>query len=293
RLRRADVPRIAGLVVTGGIVAPVLLLVGLERVTGSTGSLLLNLEGPLTLLVAVFVFHEHLGRRAALGAGAIFAGAVVLSWADPTSGRDLIGATCIAAACALWAIDNNLTQSLTIRDPVAVVMVKTGAAAVVNITLAVALGAQLPPAGAIAGALALGAVSYGFSVVFDAYALRALGAAREAAVFATAPFVGALVAVPLLSERLGWRDGTAAAVMAAGVTFMLTERHGHLHAHEPLEHEHVHVHDEHHRHEHEHDDEPGYDHAVDPSEPHSHVHRHDALVHAHPHVSDVHHRHEH
>ena len=59
RLRRTDIPALTGLIVAGGIVAPVLLMVGLERVSGVTGSLLLNLEGPLTLIVGVAI-EPHL-----------------------------------------------------------------------------------------------------------------------------------------------------------------------------------------------------------------------------------------
>ena len=63
RLRRADAPRMALMILAGGIVAPVLLLVGLERVTGIAGSLLLNLEGPFTIVIGVAIFREHLHAR--------------------------------------------------------------------------------------------------------------------------------------------------------------------------------------------------------------------------------------
>lgn len=42
-----------------------------------------------------------------------------------------------------------------------------------------------------------GAAAYGLSVLLDAYALHHIGAAREAALFATGPFFGALAALPL------------------------------------------------------------------------------------------------
>jgi len=190
RLRTADLPRLAGLTAAGGVLAPVLLLIGLQRVTGTTASLLLNLEGPLTLLLGIVVFREHLSRRPALGAAVVFAGALVLT-VDPHLGaNDAIGALCITGACALWAVDNNLTQSLTTRDPFAIVRVKAGAAALINLLVATMLGDARPAFTVIVAALALGAMSYGVSIVLDAYALRILGAAREAAVFATAPFAG-------------------------------------------------------------------------------------------------------
>jgi drug/metabolite transporter (DMT)-like permease len=285
RIRREDLPRLGALTLAGGIIAPVLLLVGLEQVQASTGSLLLNLEGPATLLLGVLVFREHLGRTAALGAACIFAGAVVLTLPHGSIGGQLVGIACIAAACACWGLDNNLTQSLTVRDPFSIVTVKTGVAAAVNVGIALMLGARIPGASIVLGALALGAVAFGMSVVFDAYALRLLGAARESAIFAVAPFVGAVAAWPLLGEQLGIQEIVAGAIMAIGVVAVLRERHEHLHEHEPLEHDHLHVHDVHHRHEH------GPE--IDAGEPHSHQHRHDRLVHAHAHLSDIHHRHDH
>ena len=284
-LRRSDVPCLAGIVISGGIVAPVLLMLGLERVSGIAGSLLLNLEGPLTLLVGVVIVHEYLGRRAGLGSVVVFAGSAFIGLQGSGGEFDVLGGVLIVAACLGWAIDNNLTQRLSIRDPFQIVAVKTGVAASVNIALALGRGESIPDWSVLAGALALGASAYGISIVLDAYALRALGAAREAAVFATAPFAGALLAVPLLAERWTLGDVLAALAMAAGVVLLVGARHEHEHVHEPIVHDHRHVHDEHHQHDHP----PG----VEVSEPHSHAHRHDRLVHAHPHVSDVHHRHGH
>lgn len=282
-LQRADALPLLGIIVTGGILGPVLLLTGLERVSGLAGSLLLNLEAPFTIFVALLLFGEHLGRRAAVGAAFIVAGGLLLSYRPGAVHADLIGVLCIAAACLSWGLDNNLTQRLTLRSPVVVVWIKTLGAGGCTLGLALALGHELPPPGGVAGALALGSASYGASILLDMYALRILGAAREAAYFATAPFLGTLLAVPLLGESLTEADLAAGLLMAAGVVALVRERHRHLHGHEPLEHENIHVHDDHHRHEHE----------GSVSEPHSHPHRHEPLTHDHPHVPDLHHRHDH
>lgn len=285
RLRQADAPRMALMILAGGIVAPVLLLLGLERVTGVAGSLLLNLEGPFTIVIGVAIFREHLPHRALVGAVVIFSGAIVLGLGAGSSHADWVGILLIAAACAAWALDNNLTQALTLRDPRSIVWVKCGVAGTVNVALAFVIGEPFPELSVLAGALALGALSYGLSVYFDALALRELGAAREAAIFAVAPFAGALLAPLVLPETLGLREITAGVLMGIGVGLLLRERHEHLHVHELLDHDHVHVHDQHHQHAHA----PG----VEAAEPHSHEHHHDTIKHSHPHVSDVHHRHSH
>jgi len=284
-LRAADLPTLLGVMALGGVAGPVLMLFGLSHLSAVAGALLLNLEAPFTILCAVALFGEHLERRAGAGALAIVAGALALALGPGDWRADWLGVAAIAGACACWALDNNLTQRLSLRDPVAIARWKALGAGSFTAALALATGSRWPGPGALAAALAVGAVCYGLSVVLAVRSLRLLGAAREAAFFATAPFLGALAALPLLRDPLRPAHALAALLMASGVAALLRERHSHLHAHQPLEHDHVHVHDEHHRHAHA----PGQSTA----EPHAHPHRHEPLVHEHPHVSDLHHRHSH
>jgi drug/metabolite transporter (DMT)-like permease len=69
-------PWLAGAILTGGIVAPVLLMLGLTRMPASGASLLLNAEGVFTALLAWFLFKENFGYRIILGMAAIVAGAI-------------------------------------------------------------------------------------------------------------------------------------------------------------------------------------------------------------------------
>jgi drug/metabolite transporter (DMT)-like permease len=284
-LRREDLPALAGLALLGGMLGPVLMLWGLARVSPLTGSLLLNLEAPFTMLVAVVFFGEHLGRHAAAAAVCIVLGACVLRVAPSSLAGDVWGLLAIASACAAWAFDNNLTQRLSLRDPIAVVRVKALAAGSANLVLGLLAGESLPSARYLTLASAVGMLSYGASIVLDAYALRYVGAAREAAYFSTAPFIGALASLLLPGTSLHVPELAALLLMAVGVVLLLKERHAHQHAHSPVRHEHRHTHDEHHEHSHGPDDPAG--------EPHSHVHDHAPLVHEHPHVPDAHHRHKH
>lgn len=284
-LRRSDVPLLAGIILTGGILGPLFMLLGLQRVSGLAGSLLLNLEAVFTMFVALVIFREHLSRREIGAASLIVGGAAVLGYAPGELRAPWVGVVFIALACLSWAFDNNWTQRLSTKDPFAVVRIKTLGAGMCTLVLALILGQRLPRPSIAIAALVLGVFSYGVSILFDAYALRHIGAAREAAVFATAPFMGAIAAVPILGERPRAIDFIAFVTMAAGLVVLLRATHGHEHTHASIEHEHVHTHDDHHAHEHGHDDPSG--------EPHAHPHRHEPLTHAHTHVSDIHHRHDH
>ncbi len=282
-LRRRDAIPLAAVVLAGGVAGPVLLMYGLGLLPGSSASLLLNLEAPFTIALAVFAFRESLERAELVGAATVVLGAAALSLPGPLGDVRVQGVTAVAAACLAWAVDNNLSQRLALHDPVAIARVKSLVAGAVNVALALAVGERLPRGAAWGGALATGFLGYGVSIVLHLRAMRDIGAARQAAFFATAPFAGALVAVPILGERLSARSFGAAVVMAIGVGLMLRVRHSHRHVHEHLVHEHAHEHDDHHLHLH-----PG-----EVSEPHSHAHAHTELTHDHPHLPDAHHRHRH
>jgi drug/metabolite transporter (DMT)-like permease len=282
-VRRHDLPWLAAVVVAGGLIGPLLLMVGLQWTSAANGSLLLNLEGLATMAIAWLVFRENVDARLFAGAMAILAGAAVLSRNGAGVSLDR-GALLIAGACFAWGVDNNLTRKLSSADPVAIVAIKGLAAGSVNCAMALARGAGLPGPEPLAAAATLGFFGVGVSLVLFILALRHLGTARAGAYFSLAPFIGAVAAIVLLREPATPSLLIAGALMGLGVWLHLAERHEHQHDHDPLEHEHGHVHDEHHQHSH------GGEVVV---EPHSHRHRHQRLVHSHPHYPDLHHRHDH
>lgn len=276
---------LAAAIVAGGVAAPVLLLLGLQRLAVSQASLLLNLEGALTALLAWFVFHENVDRRVALGMAAILGGGVLLAWSPGAAVGLSAGALLVAGASACWALDNNLTRKVAAHDAMAIACAKGLASALVNLALAAVLGARLPSVGVIAASLVVGFVGYGVSLVLFVVSLRRLGAARTAAYFSLAPFFGAALAVVFGGEPLTVTLLAAATLMGIGVWLHVTERHEHEHLHEALQHEHPHTHDEHHWHEH--------DFYWDGSEPHTHLHAHARQTHSHAHYPDAHHQHDH
>jgi drug/metabolite transporter (DMT)-like permease len=285
RLQRADAPALAGAVLSGGVIGPVLLMAGLTRTPASSASLLLNMEGVLTACLAWFVFRENYDRRIMAGMAAIIAGGVLLTWSGRREWRELVGPLLLAGACLSWAIDNNLTRKVSASDPTQIAAIKGLVGGTVNFALGFCLSAKLPAVALLAMAAGVGVLGYGVSLVLFILALRQVGTARTGAYFSAAPFIGAAVSLALLRETVTPWFFVAGAFMGVGVWLHLTERHEHEHVHEELNHEHLHNHDEHHQHAHAPTDPPG--------EPHSHRHHHERLAHAHPHFPDIHHQHKH
>ena len=265
-------------VALGGGIAPVLLVLALDRTPASTVSLLLNLELVATVIIALVFLHEHIGRRAAIGVVAVASAGVVLAGASGATFA--VGALLVACTCVCWGVDNAITASLDGYSPTRITFTKGVVAGSVNLVLGIAIDG-LPTWRFVAGALVIGALGYGVSITLWITGARLVGAARGQVVFALAPFIGAVLSWLVLDESLRGSFAVAFALSLAGVLLVATGRHGHVHHHEPLEHAH----------------------AIDPADPHHAAgavevldgqrHRHLALTHDHEHLPDIHHRHVH
>lgn len=277
---RASLPNLSIAVILGGAVGPVLLAAGLGVLPAATSSLLLNLELVFTIIVASVIFHEHLGRNIIVGTALVVAGTIVLTW---TGSPDLRwGALLIAAACLCWAIDNSTTAAIDQINPTHITLAKGVIAGGTNLIIGLSL-TGIPSTEAILAALVIGGFGYGASITLWVAGARDLGAARGQLIFATAPFIGALIAWNVLGDPVTASQLLAFLIAASGVAFVLGSDHEHDHQHKPSQHTHDHTHDDHH------------DHHAEPvtSSRHTHGHQHPQLIHRHPHLPDLHHRHEH
>ena len=288
-VRGAEWVWLLGAVVSGGVLAPLLLFLGLRDVSGHVAGLLLNFEAVFTVGLGVLLSGEYLGRRGWLGALAILVGAILLSLPHAEAASiptRWAGIALVIGACALWGLDNNLTQRVSLRDARHIVAIKGLAGGITSLSLAAAFGGfghwNAPR---LLVALGVGSVSFGLSIALFVRGLRQLGVIQTGMLFALAPGFAAILSWGFLHEGVAAWGLLALVSMTAGALLLATDRHEHLHVHEAVEHAHAHTHDEHHQHEHT----PEQLAQV----PHSHWHRHERAVHRHPHVHDIHHRHRH
>ncbi len=278
-IRRPDVKWLAGAIISGGILAPIVLMISLNSTPASTASLLLNFEGVGTTLIALFFFRESVSRRALAAILVITLASVFLS-TDFTTGFGLSpGALGVILACVLWGVDNNFTRNISAKDPLTIVAWKGLVAGTFSLLIGLSLGQQLPALTTILKILLLGFISYGLSTMLFIYSMRGLGAARTSALYGTAPLAGVLLSFIIFREPITVLFGIAAVLMVAGAWLLANEEHAHFHIHMPVVHEHRHNHDEFHGHD-----------AF--TSVHSHDHEHPLTEHEHGHMPDIHHRHE-
>ncbi|HDR74235.1 MAG TPA: DMT family transporter [Methanoculleus sp.] len=222
-IARADLPWLAGSVIIGSVVGPVLLLWSLERTTGTTASMLLSFEAVAAALIACVVFGELISRRVWMALGCITAACLALSYAPGSETGVSPGALGVLAVAVLWGFAASINRRLSRCEPGRVVVVKCLAAGLAMLAAATLAGEPLPAAGTVAAALCIGFVAYGLSNLFLLRALRGLGAARTSSIYGIYPLLGTLLSVALLGEVPDLLAFATLPVMAAGVVLIITE----------------------------------------------------------------------
>ncbi len=281
-IKKDDIRWLIGAMISGGILAPILLMVSLKYTPASTASLLLNYEGVATTFIAALIFGESIGKKIKWAIGLNTVACILLSWNFNGDWGFSLGAIGILLACMLWGIDNNLTRHISAKDPGVIVIIKSIGAGLTSLLLSVLAHNQIPGIKIILITMLLGFACYGVSLIFFIFAMRGLGASRTSALFSLAPFMGVILSFVIFREMPVRMFYFSLPIIIYGTYLILYEKHIHEHTHENIVHEHHHRHDDdHHNHEHSSIKE------------HSHPHQHEYLVHIHQHTPDIYHRHSH
>lgn len=281
KLNRSNKIRLAGSIILGGILGPILILYGLKFASASSVSLWLNLELAATTVLGYLFFKDFLGMKGWLGVFFALISGLILTLNEGHSG--IISAVLVGTACVCWGFDNHFTALIDGISAIQSTFIKGLFAGILNTTAGFIIFESSISKEFILYALLLGSFSYGLSIVLYIISAQKLGAIRSQIIFSSAPFFGVFFSMIFLSESISHLQIVSFLLFVFSIMFFMFEKHEHPHHHHEVEHTHIHRHDDMH-HGHHHDEETTY---------HEHMHLHESDEHAHPHWPDMHHRHKH
>ena len=253
--------------ISGGIAAPVLVLIGLQSTAAATASMLLTLESVATAILAWSFFSERINKKVWIAVALITLSAIVLSFDVSGKWSLSTGAILIAVACIMWGLDNNLSSRIKGLPIHVIVMVKSGAAGIVSLSLSFLLGNHLPATLIVFQAMILGFISCGLSLCCFMVSLRQIGASQTSSLFGTAPFIGAVISLVLFWQLPSVQMLCSLPFLVLGVMLLLRQEHSYLHSHGAVQHSHAHSHNDrlHNHHHHAEDSANGHTHEHEPA----------------------------
>jgi drug/metabolite transporter (DMT)-like permease len=223
RISRKDLGVLALVIACGSVVAPLLLLNGLNQTTAINASLLLNAESLFTVLLAFAFLHERGEKREYIGILMLLLGVVFVAtngeFTRLTLTESIPGNALIIGACLFWGTDSNLSRLLSKKkDIILVTALKCFFGGVALLVISFLLGINFTiPLSSIPYLLSVGALSIAFSILLFLFALREIGSMRTGSIYSTSALVGAIFAFLVLREPIGIIQIAAGLLMVLGV----------------------------------------------------------------------------
>jgi drug/metabolite transporter (DMT)-like permease len=227
KIMAKDFRTLAFVILCGSVIAPLLLLNGLNQTTAINTSLLLNAESLFTASIAFVFLSERGVKNEYLGITLLLVGVVFVTtngeFQKLTLTENIAGNLLIVGACLFWGIDNNLSRFLSKKgDIILITGLKCFIGGLVLLALAFVIGVPFSiPLISIPYLMSAGAFSIAFSILLFLFALRKIGSMRTGVIYSMSSLFGAVLAFLILREPFSFIQLVAGAIMLLGV-YVLT-----------------------------------------------------------------------
>ena len=225
--RRDDYFYILIVTIFGGVLAPVLLMYGLQVTAASTAAILTNGEIVFTIALSSIFFGEKPHGMVGLFAVILVVIGLVIATTEDLKALGSIlelnaGNIMILASMFMWAIDNNVSRRLTSRaSPAKIAMVKSLAGGLVLIAIALALGKGNTIMGIkfdmwilIVG---MSIAGFGGALLLFLEGIKRIGTVKTMSMFSLTPIFGIVIAALTLGESITLFQGIATGLVIVGI----------------------------------------------------------------------------
>lgn len=214
--------------VLGAILAPVFYFIGLKTTSATTSTILSNTEIVFTVILALVIFRERIGRYGLISIIIVFSGAylVTTDFANPFEMNITnVGNYFVLSTMFFWALDNNISK----------IIVKTMSVRRLVFFRSLIGGIILFPVAAIGNAIQIPITSLpsivflslvGFTIpMFLFYlAIRNIGTIKTILIFSTSSVFGVMYAILFLGEPLQLTRILAVTIMILGIVILYKDR---------------------------------------------------------------------
>jgi drug/metabolite transporter (DMT)-like permease len=213
--------------ILGGVLAPVLLMYGLQQTAASTAAILTNGEIVFTLALSSIFFGEKLqGWIGSFAFILIVTGLVIATTEDFRALESILelnpGNVMILTSMLIWALDNNISRRLTLNvSPAKIAMVKSLLGGLILLSIALAMG----KGSAISAIkydmwiliIAMSISGFGGALLLFLEGIKRIGTVRTMSMFSMTPIFGIVIAALALGESITELQGIATALIIFGI----------------------------------------------------------------------------
>lgn len=206
KIAKKDYRNLVLIILCGSVMAPVMLLQGLQTTTAVNASLLLSTESFFTALIAFTVLGERGTKRDYFSIILLLLGVLVVTTNGHFQGLSLTsqitGNLLVVGACLFWGLDNTFSKFLSKKTEIIYI---TGLKCVIGGSILLLLPLLLNieyniPLVALPYIFTVGSLSIALSILLFLFALREIGSMRTGSVYSVSSLFGAFFAFLILGE---------------------------------------------------------------------------------------------
>ncbi|HZC89001.1 MAG TPA: DMT family transporter [Nitrososphaera sp.] len=211
----------------GGVLAPMLLMYGLQQTAASTAAILTNGEIVFTIaLSSIFFGEKPHGRVGLFAVILVVIGLIIATTEDLRALESVVrlnaGNIMILASMLMWAIDNNFSRRLTSRaSPAKIALVKSlsGGLVLIGIALALGKGSIITEIKFDMWVLIVGISIAGFggALLLFLEGIKRIGTVKTMSMFSLTPIFGIVLAALTLGESITLFQGIATGLIIVGI----------------------------------------------------------------------------
>jgi drug/metabolite transporter (DMT)-like permease len=198
RITKKEIPKVV-IIVLCELFASLLMIEAVKLVDASVVSLLSVFEIVATAVIAYFLFKEPLDMKDVISILLMILACVILNFKQNFFSNISISSLLVIGGCICWGLENNVTASISKKEPEFFTSIKCGAVALLYLIIALIKGTfdiSIPYL------FIFGFFTYGLSILSYAISTKYLGANKATLIFSISPIFGVVLAVLIYHDQL-------------------------------------------------------------------------------------------
>ena len=198
RITKKDVPKII-MIVLCELFASFFIIEVVKRVNASLVSLLSVFEIVMTSLLASLIFKTVIKKNEVIAIILVIIGSVILNIKVDLFSNIGISSLMVRVACFCWGLENNITASISHKEPALFTSIKCGAVSLLYLVFVLinkSFSLSYPVL------IFYGFFTYGLAILAYAISTKYLGASKSTLIFSFSPIFGVFLAFIIYHEPI-------------------------------------------------------------------------------------------
>jgi drug/metabolite transporter (DMT)-like permease len=222
-LNKNDISSMIGIIFCD-LSASLLMIKALSLLYAGVVSLLSVSEIAFTAIIAIFIFKKNISSNTTIGIVFVILSSIILVFNSTGNISFSLISLLVIIACALYGLENNLTERVSSKNPIEPVMLKCLSVGFITLLIFLISNTKIPPLSSSWFVPIIGFITCGVSMIFYVLSTKFIGATRTTTIFSFSPIWSSILSIILFKEKITIIFVISFILMIIGIVFASREK---------------------------------------------------------------------